>query len=232
MSGLVSLRTDSKPVGPSVLVTWCRTPDGSSCTVGEHERRQPSQAALVLVVVVVHLGPEVARRAVARHDQRGGGRRRDERARRRAEPGGQPGASEVVVDEVDVPAQSELGRQEPEVVLAGDQVGRGRHMDQDVDFGGVDPGVGEGGAPGSERQITVVEAAVGAAPLASPAEVVVQPPLMDAEVLDDPLGLERPTVRANGTEVLEDLLVGDPAVRQDRSRHPPARPTPRTPTWD
>ncbi len=121
------------------------------------------------------------------------------------------------MDEVDVAAQSELGHEEPEMVLAGDQVGRGRHMDQDVDVGGVDPGVVERGTPGSQCQITVEEAAVGAAPLASSAEVVVQPTLMDAEVFDDPLGLERPTVRANGTQVLEDLLVGDSAVRQVRA---------------
>ena len=118
------------------------------------------------------------------------------------------------MDEVDVPAQSELGRQEPEVVLAGDEVGRGRHMDHDVDVGGVESGVDEGGAPGSQRQISVVEAAVGPAPLAPPAELVVQAPLMDAEVLDDPLGLERSAVRANGAEVFEDLLVGDSVFGQ------------------
>ena len=113
--------------------------------------------------------------------------------------------------------KSELGHKEPEVVLAGDEVGRRRHVDHDVDVGGVDAGVDEGGLPGSERQIPVVEAAVGPAPLVPPAELVVQPPLVDAEVLDDPLGLEGPAVRANGTEVLEDLLVGDPVLRQVRT---------------
>jgi hypothetical protein len=47
-----------------------------------------------------------------------------------------------------------------------------------------------------------------------PAEVVVQPPLVDAEVLDDPFGLERPAVRTDGSQVFENLLVGDPVVRQ------------------
>ena len=56
------------------------------------------------------------------------------------------------MDEVGVPAQPELGREEPEVVLAGDEVRRGRHMDHDVDVGGVDAGVDEGSAPGPERQ--------------------------------------------------------------------------------
>ena len=36
--------------------------------------------------------------------------------------GGQPGATEVVMDQVDVAAQAELGHQEPEMVLAGDEV--------------------------------------------------------------------------------------------------------------
>ena len=118
------------------------------------------------------------------------------------------------MDEVHIPTQSELGRQEPEVVLAGDEVRRRRHVDQDIHFGGVDLGVDESGAPGSERQVTVVQAALGPAPLASPAELIVQPPLMDAEVLDDPFGLQWPTVRANGTKVLEDLLVGDSVFGQ------------------
>jgi len=38
---------------------------------------------------------------------------------------------------------------------------------------------------------------------------------VDAEVLDDPLGFEGPAVGADGTEILEDLLVGDSAVRQE-----------------
>ena len=118
------------------------------------------------------------------------------------------------MDEVDVAAQAELGHEEPEVVLAGDEIGRGRHMHQHVDVRGVDPGVGERGTPRSQRQITVVEAAVGSAQLAPSAEVVVQPALTNAEVLDDPLGLERPAVRTNRAQVLQDLLVGDPPLRQ------------------
>ena len=84
--------------------------------------------------------------------------------------------------------------------------------------------------PGPQRQIAVEDPAVGAAALAPPAELVVQPPLMDAEVFDDPLGLEGPAVRANGTKVLENLLVGDPAVRQvrpdarNRDRHADPNP--------
>jgi hypothetical protein len=38
---------------------------------------------------------------------------------------------------------------------------------------------------------------------------------MDAEVPDDPLGFEGPVVGADGTQVFEDLLVGDSAVRQE-----------------
>jgi len=87
-------------------------------------------------------------------------------------------------------------------------------MDHDVDVGGVESGVGEGGAPGSQRQITIEEAAVGTAALAPSPELIIQPPLMDAEVPDDPLRFKGPAVRTNGTEVLEDLLVGDPAVGQ------------------
>ena len=49
------------------------------------------------------------------------------------------------MDEVDVAAQAELGREEPEVVLAGDEIRRGGHVDDHVHLGGVDPGVGEGG---------------------------------------------------------------------------------------
>jgi hypothetical protein len=41
-------------------------------------------------------------------------------------------------------------------------------MDHEVDVGGVDPGVGEGGARRSKSQVTVVEAAVGSAPFAPP----------------------------------------------------------------
>ncbi len=119
--------------------------------------------------------------------------------------------------EVDVAAQSEFGHQEPEMVLAGDQVGRGRHMDQHVDVGGLDPGVVQRSTTGSQCQISVEKAAVRAALLASSAEVVVQPTLVDAEVFDDPSGLERPTVRTNGTQVLQDLLIGDTALRQIRA---------------
>ena len=125
--------------GTVPVLTRCRPPDGSPRTVGEHERGQPSQAGLVLVVVVVYLGPEVARRAIAGHHQGGGGGHGDERACCRAKAGGEPGASEVVVYEVHIPAKSELGRQEPEVVLAGDEVGSGRHMDQDVDVSRIHP---------------------------------------------------------------------------------------------
>ena len=46
------------------------------------------------------------------------------------------------------------------------------------------------------------------------AKLVVQPALMDAKVLDDPLGLEASAVRANGTQVLQNLLVGDSVIRQ------------------
>jgi len=100
------------------------------------------------------------------------------------------------------------------MVLAGDEIWRGRHVDQDVYVVGFDPGVDECGAAGSKGQITVVEAAVGPAPLVPSPELVVQAPLVNAEVSYHPLGLERPCVRANRMEILEDLLVGYPATRQ------------------
>jgi hypothetical protein len=87
-------------------------------------------------------------------------------------------------------------------------------MDQDIHFGGVDLGVDESSAPGSERQVAVVQAAFSPAALVAPAELIIQPALMNAEVLDDPFGLQWPTVRANGAKVLEDLLVGDSVFRQ------------------
>jgi hypothetical protein len=87
-------------------------------------------------------------------------------------------------------------------------------MDQDIHFGGVDLGVDESGAAGSERQVTVVQAAFAPAPLVAPAKLIIQPPLVDAEVLHNPFGLQWPTVRANGAKVLEDLLVGDSVFRQ------------------
>jgi hypothetical protein len=87
-------------------------------------------------------------------------------------------------------------------------------MDQKVDLSGVDPGVGEGSVPRSKRQITVVEASIGSTKLAVPDEVVVQSPLMNPEVLDDPLGFEGPAVRTDGLKVVEDLLVGDSVIRQ------------------
>lgn len=118
------------------------------------------------------------------------------------------------MNKIGVGAQAELGHEEPEVVLAGDEVRRGRHMDHHVDLLGVQPRVDEGGAAGSERQVTIIESALGPAPLAPSAELVVQPPFIDAKVLDDPLGLEGPTVGASGMEVFEDLLVGDSAIRQ------------------
>jgi hypothetical protein len=119
-----------------------------------------------------------------------------------------------MVDEVGVGTQAELCREEPEVVLAGDEVRSGRHMDHHVDLVGVQPGVDQGGPAGSERQVTVIESALGPAPLASPAELVVQSPFIYAKVLDDPLGLKGPTVRASRTEVFEDLLVRDSAIGQ------------------
>ena len=100
------------------------------------------------------------------------------------------------------------------MVLTGDEIGRGSHMDHDVDVGRVDPGVGEGIAPGSESEITVVEPAFGSASLASSAELVVEAPFMDAEVLDDPFGLERPAVGAGRAEVFENLVVGHPVLGQ------------------
>ena len=53
------------------------------------------------------------------------------------------------MDQIGVPAQPELGHQEPEVVLAGDEVRRGGHMDQDINVDRLEPSVGEGGAAGS-----------------------------------------------------------------------------------
>jgi hypothetical protein len=87
-------------------------------------------------------------------------------------------------------------------------------MDHDIDLGGLDPGVVEGGVRRSEREVAVEEAAIDPAPLVSPAELVVQPSLMDPKVLDDPLGLEKPPIGASGTKVLQDLLVRDSVVRQ------------------
>jgi len=76
----------------------------------------------------------------------------------------------------------------------------------------VPAGAGEGGATRSGRQISVGKAAVGSAPRAPVAELVVQPPLIDAGVFDDPLRLEGPTVRASGTKVFEELPVRDSAI--------------------
>ena len=133
--------------------------------------------------------------------------------------------------EIDVVAQSEPGHQVPEMVLAGEQVGRGRHMDENIDVGGVHSGVGDGGEARPERQITVEQAAVSAASLALSAEVVVQPPLMDAEVSDDPLGLQgpdHPGERDGGTGESPRWRPGGPArtnPHPNRDRH--ARPQPR-----
>ena len=80
-------------------------------------------------------------------------------------------------------------------------------MNHDVHVSGVESGVGKCGAPGSDRQITVVHAAFGPAPLLCPPELVVQPSLVDAEVFDNPLGLQGSAVRTDGMEVFEDLLV-------------------------
>ena len=100
------------------------------------------------------------------------------------------------------------------MVLAGEEIGRGRHMDQDVDVGRVHSGIGQGGAPRPQRQVTVEQAALGPAPLAPPPELVVQPPLVDAQMSYDPFGLEGPAVGAQGPEVFEDLLVGHSVFRQ------------------
>jgi hypothetical protein len=71
-------------------------------------------------------------------------------------------------------------------------------VDHNVDIGGVEIGIGEGGTPGSQRQISVEEAAVRPAPFARGAELVVQASLEDAEVFDDPFRLEGPPVGADG----------------------------------
>lgn len=114
-----------------------------------------------------------------------------------------------MVNEVGVGAQSEFGHEEPEVILAGNEVGSGRHMNHDIDLDGLQLGINQGGTCRPERQIPVIEPAIGPGSLAPPTELVVQSPFVDAEVFDHPLGLKGPPVRANGTQILEDFLVGD-----------------------
>jgi hypothetical protein len=48
-----------------------------------------------------------------------------------------------------------------------------------------------------------------------PAELVVQSPLVNAEMSHNPLGLKGPSIRADRMQVFEDLLVGDSTVRQE-----------------
>jgi hypothetical protein len=47
-----------------------------------------------------------------------------------------------------------------------------------------------------------------------PAELIVQPPLVDTEMPHHPLGFKGPAIRADRMQVFEDLLVGYSTVWQ------------------
>ena len=120
------------------------------------------------------------------------------------------------MNQVGAAAQPKLGRQEAEVILARDHVGSGCDVHEYVHVRSTDAGVAESRACRRQRQIPVVDAAVGPAALAPPPELIVETALVDTEVLHHPLRLEKPAVRPGRTEIAEDLLIRDPVIRQVR----------------
>jgi hypothetical protein len=80
----------------------------------------------------------------------------------------------------------------------------------------ADAGIAESRACRRQRQVAIIEATIGPAALAPPPELIIQAALMDAEVLHDPLRLQKPAVRPGRTQILQDLLIRDPVIRQVR----------------
>ena len=192
--------------------------DDRARAIGEDERHEPAVAARMLAVVRVRLGGEVPRRAVARHHERSRRRLRDEVRRGGPPRGGQSGAAEVVVDEVGVAPQPELGGQVSQVVLARDRVGSRGDVHEHVDVAGIGVGILERRASGAKREIAVVEASVRSAALAACVEVEVEAAFDDTDVSFDPLGFEQPPVGTGGTHAIEDLSIRHPMLGHERPR--------------
>ena len=191
--------------------------------IGEDERHQPSVAARMLAVVRVHLGSEVSRWAVARHHERSRRRFRDQIRRRGPPRGGQSGAPEIVMDEVGVAPQPELGGQVSQMVLTSDRVGRGADVHEHVDVRRIDVGILECRAGGPKREIAVVQASLRTAALAVRVEVEVEATFDDTDVSFDPLRFEQPSVRTCGPNPIEDLSIRHPVSRARTTPSPTTR---------
>ena len=120
------------------------------------------------------------------------------------------------MDEVGVAPYPEFGGQVAKVVLARDRVGSRADVHEDVDIRHISVGIFECGACGTEREITVVQAAVRARALAVGVEIEVEATFDNTDVSLDPLRLERPSVGTCDPNTIEDLSVRHPSLGHKR----------------
>ena len=80
-------------------------------------------------------------------------------------------------------------------------------MNKHVHVRGGDACIAQSRTGRPQRQVAVVQTAVGPAALAPSPELVIEPALMDAQVADDPVRFEQPAVGPGRAQILKDLLV-------------------------